>query len=85
MFAQRQALRALRMPMIQRRLASSAPKAGENAFVAERRAVKEHAAQSSGESLSEPRPNDAWLLEGDNADESTALWKKISMYDITPP
>lgn len=51
MFAQRQALRALRSPMIQRRLASSAPKAGENAFITERRAVKEHAAGSTGRFL----------------------------------
>lgn len=50
MFAQRQVLRALRTPAIQRRFASTAPKAGENAFVAERRAVKEHAAESTGRS-----------------------------------
>lgn len=48
MFAQRQALRALRSPMIQRRLASTTPKAGESAFAAERRAVKEHAAHTAG-------------------------------------
>lgn len=48
MFAQRQVLRALRTPIIQRRFASSAPKPGENAFVAERRAVQEHAAASTG-------------------------------------
>lgn len=48
MFAQRQVLRALRSPAIQRRFASTVPKAGENAFVAERRAVKEHAAESTG-------------------------------------
>ncbi|KAJ4386220.1 Cytochrome c oxidase subunit 13, mitochondrial [Gnomoniopsis smithogilvyi] len=60
MFAQRQVFRALRSPAIQRRFASTAPKAGENAFVAERRAVKEHAA------------------------ESTALWKKISIFVCIP-
>lgn len=48
MFAQRQVLRALRSPAIQRRFASTAPKAGETAFAAERRAVKEHAAESTG-------------------------------------
>lgn len=47
MFAQRQVLRALRSPVMQRRFASSAPKPGETAFVAERRAVKEHAAEST--------------------------------------
>lgn len=50
MFAQRQVLRALRSPAIQRRFASTAPKPGENAFVAERRAVKEHATESTGRS-----------------------------------
>ena len=50
MFPQRQITRAaprfaaqLRAP-VQRRLASTTPQAGENAFVRERRAVKEHAA-----------------------------------------
>lgn len=48
MLAQRQVLRALRAPIVQRRFASTAPKAGENSFIAERRAVKEHAAETSG-------------------------------------
>lgn len=48
MFAQRQILRTLRSPVMQRRFASTAPKAGETAFAAERRAVKEHAAESTG-------------------------------------
>jgi len=60
MFPQRQLLRGaprvaaqLRSPavrsMVQRRLASTTPQAGENAFVRERRAVKEHAAGTTGE------------------------------------
>lgn len=57
MFAQRQVLRALRTPAIQRRFASTAPKAGENAFVAERRAVKEHAAESTGMSKQNSEPS----------------------------
>lgn len=48
MFAQRQVLRALRSPVMQRRFAATVPKPGETAFVAERRAVKEHAAESTG-------------------------------------
>lgn len=48
MFAQRQVLRALRSPAVQRRFASTAPRPGETAFAAERRAVKEHAASSTG-------------------------------------
>ncbi|KAF3768414.1 hypothetical protein M406DRAFT_56116 [Cryphonectria parasitica EP155] len=48
MYAQRQVLRALRSPVLQRRFASTAPRAGETAFAAERRAVKEHAAESTG-------------------------------------
>jgi len=38
---------------MQRRLASSSPQAGENAFIRERQAVKEHAAATTGE-ISEP-------------------------------
>ncbi|KAK1826511.1 cytochrome c oxidase [Podospora conica] len=51
MLPQRQLLRGaqrfgaqVRSPVVQRRLASSTPQAGENAFVRERRHVKEHAA-----------------------------------------
>lgn len=56
MFPQRQILRSaprfLRSPAVQRRFMSSpAPKAGENAFVKEREAVKEHAAGTTGESF----------------------------------
>ena len=35
--------------VMQRRLASSSPQAGENAFIRERQAVKEHAAATTGE------------------------------------
>lgn len=53
MFPQRQVLRSaprfLRAPA-QRRLMSAGPaKAGENAFIKERQAVKEHASESTGE------------------------------------
>lgn len=56
MFLQRQIMRSaprfLRSPAVQRRFMSSpAPKAGENAFIKEREAVKEHAAGTTGESL----------------------------------
>lgn len=56
MLPQRQIMRAaprfLRSPAVQRRFMSSpAPKAGENAFVKERQAVKEHAAGTTGESF----------------------------------
>lgn len=69
MLPQRQILRGaprfavrLRSPVVQRRLASSTPQAGENAFVRERRAVKEHAAGTTGE---EPVQLIPWLgLEG---------------------
>lgn len=69
MLPQRQLLRGaprfaarLRSPVVQRRLASSTPQAGENAFVRERRAVKEHAAGTTGE---EPAQLIPWLgLEG---------------------
>lgn len=37
MFAQRQVLRALRSPIVQRRFASTTPKPGESKFAAERR------------------------------------------------
>jgi len=55
MFPQRQILRSaprfLRSPAVQRRFMSSpAPKAGENAFIKEREAVKHHAAGTTGES-----------------------------------
>lgn len=56
MFPQRQIMRSaprfLRSRPVQRRFMSSpAPKAGENAFVKERQAVKEHAAGTTGESV----------------------------------
>lgn len=59
MFPQRQIMRSaprfLRSPAVQRRFMSSpAPKAGENAFVKEREAVKEHAAGTTGESSRGP-------------------------------
>ena len=60
MLPQRQLLRGgsriaaqLRSPVVQRRLASSTPQAGENAFVRERRHVKEHAGGSAGEEPSQ--------------------------------
>lgn len=59
MFPQRQILRSaprfLRSPAVQRRFMSSpAPKAGENAFIKEREAVKHHAAGTTGESSRGP-------------------------------
>ena len=59
MFPQRQIMRSaprfLRSPAVQRRFMSSpAPKAGENAFIKEREAVKEHAAGTTGESARGP-------------------------------
>ena len=59
MFPQRQILRSaprfLRARPVQRRLMSSpAPKAGENAFIKEREAVKHHAAGTTGESFRRP-------------------------------
>lgn len=59
MFPQRQIMRSaprfLRSPAVQRRFMSSpAPKAGENAFIKEREAVKHHAAGTTGESLRGP-------------------------------
>lgn len=55
MFPQRQIMRSaprfLRSGAVQRRFMSSpAPKAGENAFIKEREAVKHHAAGTTGES-----------------------------------
>lgn len=84
MFAQRQILRTLRSPVMQRRFASATPKAGETVFAAERRAVKEHAAESTGKFAG----GASGLLGELIADElmRAALWKKISiLYDITPP
>lgn len=60
MFAQRQILRALRTPVMQRRFAATVPKAGETAFAAERRAVKEHAAESTGGHTRGRRERRAW-------------------------
>lgn len=63
MLPQRQIMRAaprfLRSPAVQRRFMSSpAPKAGENAFVKERQAVKEHAAGTTGESFRGPEEDE---------------------------
>lgn len=63
MLPQRQIMRAaprfLRSPAVQRRFMSSpAPKAGENAFVKERQAVKEHAAGTTGESFQRPEEDE---------------------------
>jgi hypothetical protein len=70
----------LRSPVIrsvmQRRLASSTPQAGENAFVRERKAVKEHAAATTGES---PQTHALLELAEANLDVSTELWRKISI------
>lgn len=63
MFPQRQIMRSaprfLRSPAVQRRFMSSpAPKAGENAFIKEREAVKHHAAGTTGESLRGPEEDE---------------------------
>lgn len=65
MFAQRQILRSLRSPVMQRRFAATVPKPGETAFAAERRAVKEHASESTGGHTrggKEANPKEAQLL-----------------------
>lgn len=59
----RSAPRFLRSPAVQRRFMSSpAPKAGENAFVKERQAVKEHAAGTTGESSRWPEEDEGWPI-----------------------
>ena len=94
MFTQRQLLRAvprltaqLKTPA-QRRLASHTPSAGsstENAFIRERRAVKEHAAGSAGELSTLPLYQKAhqWglfnCLIGLELTQETELWRKISL------
>lgn len=71
----RAAPRFLRSPAVQRRFMSSpAPKAGENAFVKERQAVKEHAAGTTGESFRGP--------EGDGG--RPIGWQQDSWTDTMP-
>jgi hypothetical protein len=82
MFPQRQILRSaprfLRSPAVQRRFMSSpAPKAGENAFIKEREAVKHHAAGTTGEFFPRAggggRVNANWLGKGADGTDTTLV------------